>query len=384
MELENDEYILTKKELRLSVKMRFSSRSIENSEIRRSIKCLIKAALFINTLLLAGVDNVVCNILSYLSWELAARVCIACPNKRAFELIQCNHVLLKTICQQNTNFQEIPESGSSEFEINVNVAHLIGQFDSPEDFYVEYLSLFPSRDDWKFDTFPMIPNTRTMATGYHCTHDIDRLIYNPVFDILAVKYSSKMIEVYRYSGKKRKFDGQIVFMIILNAETNCKGISWSPDGKHFLIRTSKIYQETMATRFQNPTQQILCYRYNPATQRMRQITCAILQTVNLSGIMASDYLWLSDDTYLVPNCQRLSTLTFTENAVIRTELKQHKSPFTDYALLSTNVSKNIPGNISPNFKHISTHSAKRRIHQYMENFSGILNNLIFLFIILGL
>jgi hypothetical protein len=198
MEAENNrEYILTKKELRLSVKMRFSSRSIENSEIRRGVKCLIKAALFINTLLLAGVDNVVCNILSYLSWELAARVCIACPNKRAFELIQHNHVLLKTICQRNTNFREIPELGSPECKININVAHLINQFDSPEDFYVEYLSLFPSKDEWQFDTLPMIPNTRQMTTGYHCTYDIERLIYNPVFDILAVQYSSKIIEIYR-------------------------------------------------------------------------------------------------------------------------------------------------------------------------------------------
>jgi hypothetical protein len=159
----------------------------------------MKAALFLNTLMLAGMGNVVADIFAYLSWEAVSRVCIACPNATAFSIIKRNLKLLKTVCWRNAEF--LPEflhcSNAHASNCRINIAYLATTMETPEQFYLEYLTLSRSENNWKLDIIPIIPSIRKLTTGYQSSFEPYRILFNPLFDIVAFQHSAKHIEIYR-------------------------------------------------------------------------------------------------------------------------------------------------------------------------------------------
>jgi hypothetical protein len=195
----NTKYFLNKRDRVMAHRLGFQKDCQSNIDTRRVIKCILKAAVFINALLLAGMDTVVTNILSYLSWDLAARICIACPDANLFNLLRCNGVLLKTICVQNTRLSENLFSPHVCSPCKIDLNHLINNVTTPEEFYAEFLSIGKSGYNWKFETIKMIPNVKKLISGFQCSFDPERILFNPCFDIIAMQYSAKHIEFYRYA-----------------------------------------------------------------------------------------------------------------------------------------------------------------------------------------
>jgi hypothetical protein len=201
----NSKYKLQKEDKLMARRLGFKAECLQNIETRRRIKCLLKAAVFVNALLLAGMNTAVTNILSWLSWDLAACLCIACPHENAFNLLKRNRVLLQTICVRNTRFAENLFSSHSFYKCKINLDHLINNIALPTEFHAEFLSIAKSGADWKFETIKMIPNVKKLISGFHCSFNPDRILFNPVFDIITIQYSPKHVEFYRYFFVKKDF-----------------------------------------------------------------------------------------------------------------------------------------------------------------------------------
>ena len=199
-------YLLNRSDKIRARKMGFRTASMQYTETRRLIKCLLKASLFINALMFAGMNNVVANIFTYLTWEAAAQLCINCANNNndendansLFTLIIKNSVLLKTICVRNTRFPNDLLNSKANMMTRIKIAHLVSEIKSARDFLAEFRSISRSYLDWKFDTICMIPNVKRTSIGFSCSLSPDRIIFNPRYNIIAMQFSAKHIEIYRY------------------------------------------------------------------------------------------------------------------------------------------------------------------------------------------
>ena len=218
----NPHFLPTNQEKKLALKMGFkechlTNEALSNSaiNIRRKIKCLLKAIIILNVLSApGGALDTVTHILSYCSWEDVARVCIACSSVYVFDCIKGNSKALQKICWTNTNFassktifptKKIHQHSSSLKQYcPLNVPRL-ANLKTADEFYNEYYNFFLSENTFIIDSILMeMPEsvlsyyddfTRFFRTGNN--FDAIDVKFNSVFDLVAVKSDLMRLTVYR-------------------------------------------------------------------------------------------------------------------------------------------------------------------------------------------
>jgi hypothetical protein len=85
--------------------------------------------------------------------------------------------------------------------------------------------------------------------------------------------------------------------------------------------------------------EIIFFRYNPISQTMKELQS--MQKFNISELLASDYLWLNDDTFLLPSLDKngkhslkalhIDPCEFNQTKIIsRANLPNHVALFSQY------------------------------------------------------